>query len=73
MTGVSIEVRQRIQFNIQVQPWPAMTTFQNAPNVMMPILWAEEVCACATFFRIEIGSVWVFFFEFCFSLKGWRH
>ena len=41
--GLPIRGNLRIQLNMEIQPYTSMESFANVPNLMLPILWAEEV------------------------------
>lgn len=45
-----MEAAVRLQFSIELVPWPAMPTFQNTTRAMIPFAWIELVTNVVTIF-----------------------
>jgi hypothetical protein len=42
-TGLIMRAAKRLQFNVQLEPTPYMSTFARVPHVLFPFMWVEEI------------------------------
>ncbi|ODM89906.1 Scavenger receptor class B member 1 [Orchesella cincta] len=56
LTGATVEAQVRLQFSIDLVPWPAMPSFQNATRAMIPFAWIE---LSATLDQLNLIGLWI--------------
>lgn len=44
MTGAPVSAHKRLQFSLPLQKIPKVAMMAKLPEVMLPIMWVEEVC-----------------------------